>query len=96
MFYEYLVSMVQKGRITFANGTWVGPGQPSEQTQEACAEAIDACPMEWEYLNDKGSAGWELVAVDSSLVKGEIVPKLISSDEVEMSGYRILYLKRAV
>jgi len=35
MSYEYLVCMVQKGRITFANGKWVGSGQPSEQTQEA-------------------------------------------------------------
>jgi len=87
--------MSQQGKITHANGEWALSNEPSEQTQEAYAKVLDTCPSEWEYLNRIGSDGWELVAVNSSLVKGEMVPGFFSADEIEFSGNRVLYLKRA-
>jgi hypothetical protein len=57
--YEYQVCSVQYGRVTFVNGVWRGGVQMSEDTSAALA----SCPNVWDYLQEAGRDGWELVAV---------------------------------
>jgi hypothetical protein len=96
MRFEYLVCMSQRGKVTHANGEWTGAGDPADLDAKELEAALGSCPDEEEYLNRLGQAGWELVAVDSTVTSGEIVTGLISNDEFEISGYRTLYLKRSL
>jgi hypothetical protein len=57
--YEYQVCAVQYGRVTFVNGTWRGRVPMSEDT----SASLESCPNVWEYLQEAGGDGWELVAV---------------------------------
>jgi hypothetical protein len=58
MQYEYLVCLVQSGRVTFVNGEWQGTVQFGTTDTQA---ALDSCPQVWDYLNSAGSEGWELI-----------------------------------
>jgi hypothetical protein len=56
--FEYLVVYMEKDRVLTANGHWQGTvdrGQDGDR---------DSCPALFEYLEDAGAQGWELVAVD--------------------------------
>ncbi|MGB8507533.1 MAG: hypothetical protein WCD76_03930 [Pyrinomonadaceae bacterium] len=54
--YAYLVCQMQNSRIMFVNGAWQGT-IPLANTNEA----MDSCPMVWDYLRGAGDDGWELV-----------------------------------
>ena len=57
--YEYQVCSVQYGRVTFVNGRWRGSIPMGEDTNAS----LESCPNVWEYLQEAGRAGWELVSV---------------------------------
>lgn len=94
MRFEYRVCLSQQGKVTHANGEWQGTEDPAEHTAEAYEAVLPSCPTEWEYLNRVGQDGWELSAVDSTMMSGEIVSGFFSNDELDISSYRTLYLKR--
>lgn len=56
--FEYLVVYMESDRVLTANGHWQGTvdrGQDGDR---------DSCPALFEYLENAGAQGWELVAVD--------------------------------
>jgi hypothetical protein len=57
--FEYRVCQAQQGRMTFADGVWLG-----EVAQDAAdvVAAFESCPQVWDYLNEAGAEGWEMVA----------------------------------
>jgi hypothetical protein len=57
--FDYQVCSVQYGRVTFVNGTWRGRAPMSEDT----TASLESCPNVWDYLQEAGRDGWELVAV---------------------------------
>ncbi len=57
--YEYVVCQIQNSRITFVNGVWQGK---IDYRNADFNEAYNSCPYIWEYLQDAGLDGWELVA----------------------------------
>ena len=77
--YEYQVCSMQYGRVTFVNGTWNGSVRMSENT----SAALESCPNVWDYLQEAGKSGWELVSVVSH-------PNEQQPDAVQ----DMLYLKR--
>jgi hypothetical protein len=58
--YEYQVCSVQYGRVTFVNGAWRGTVPLSVGDTNV---ALESCPNTWDYLQEAGRDGWELVAV---------------------------------
>jgi hypothetical protein len=71
--YEYQVCQVQSARVTFVNGVWVGVLQPATNDHEA---ALNSCPMVWDYLQDAGREGWELVGTVNQPISGDNLEKL--------------------
>lgn len=59
--YEYQVCSAQYGRVTFVNGAWRGRLQMGS-TEDTNA-LLESCPNVWDYLQEAGRDGWELVAV---------------------------------
>lgn len=57
---EYLVCLVQKSRVTFVNGEWQGE-RPLDLDRPD--DSLDSCPRTWEFLQQVGARGWELVGV---------------------------------
>lgn len=55
--YEYQVALVLQNRVTLVNGKWQG------SLAEDQGGAIESCPLVWDYLNETGAWGWELVTV---------------------------------
>ena len=56
--FEYLVVYQENNRILTTNGHWQGTvdrGQDGDR---------ESCPSLFEYLENAGAQGWELVAVD--------------------------------
>lgn len=79
---EYLVCIVQSGRVTFVNGAWQGTVRLDSGDTQA---ALDSCPQVWDYLNRAGADGWELVgAVNIGITHDQSMSPLSSN----------LYLKR--
>jgi len=62
---EYLVCQTQYSRVTFVNGAWQGRVPLESGDSQA---ALDSCPWMWDYLNEAGHAGWELVTVANSAI----------------------------
>lgn len=56
--FEYLVVFMQNDRVLTANGHWQGLVDKGEDGD------VDSCPSLFEYLEDAGAQGWDLVAVD--------------------------------
>jgi len=75
--FEYRVCQVQYGRVTFVNGDWQGAIDPVGVNQE---QAVQSCPYVWDYLQQAGREGWDLVAAQSQ-----------SHND---TCWQILYLKR--
>lgn len=65
--YEYRVCQLQSSRVTFVNGAWQGGTSMDATTQEA----LDSCPLVWDYLASAGWDGWELVGVAEQTVSTE-------------------------
>jgi hypothetical protein len=89
--YEYLVCLVQQGKVTWVNGEWAGTVIPSSPGSNSAA-ALGSCPHTWSFLNEKGGDRWELVAVTAELVKGEVTG--FFSDQLDLTRTATLYLKR--
>ena len=71
--YEYQVCQVQRARVTFVNGSWLGEVAPSAENFEA---ALASCPAVWDYLQEAGREGWELVGAHDLQTTGETLEKL--------------------
>ena len=58
--FEYLVCSAQLQHLTFLNGRWQGEIPPN------AAGALNSCPHLFDFLQEAGESGWELVAVTST------------------------------
>ena len=58
--FEYLVCTAQLMHLTFINGQWQGE-RPANSPG-----ALESCPNLWEFLQEAGESGWELVTVTSA------------------------------
>ncbi|MCF7975593.1 MAG: hypothetical protein K9N55_17385 [Phycisphaerae bacterium] len=58
--FEYRVCTVQFSRVTFVNAVWMGKVQIADGNADVIV--VNSCPMMYEYLQDAGNDGWELVA----------------------------------
>jgi hypothetical protein len=81
--FEYQVCLVQNSRATFVNGRWQGRIPLNPDRSE---EGLDSCLHIWDYLQQVGAAGWELVAVTDSAYESA----------KESQHFQLLYLKRAM
>ena len=63
--FEYRVCQMQSGRITFVNGQWQGRVDYHNADQTI---AMNSCPEIWDYLQQCGPEGWELVTVANTVV----------------------------
>jgi hypothetical protein len=68
MQFEYLVCQVQYGRITFTNGEWQGSVALSSGDSQ---KALDSCPQIWDYLNEVGRKGWQLITSANMSITNE-------------------------
>ena len=68
MQFEYLVCQTQFSRVTFANGEWQGSVALNSGDSQA---ALDSCPQVWDYLNQAGRAGWQLVTAANATITSE-------------------------
>ena len=58
--FEYLVCSAQMMHLTFINGQWQGEVPPNT------TGALESCPQLYDFLQEVGDSGWELVAVTST------------------------------
>jgi len=58
--FEYLICSVQLMHITFVNDQWQGDLPPNSNG------ALETCPKLWEFLQEVGADGWELVTVTTT------------------------------
>lgn len=56
--FEYLVVYMENDRVLTANGHWQGEVEKGEDG------AAESCPSLFEYLEQAGAQGWDLVALD--------------------------------
>lgn len=68
MQFEYLVCQTQFSRVTFANGQWQGTIPISSGDSQA---ALNSCPEVWEYLEQAGRAGWQLITAANATITNE-------------------------
>jgi len=68
MQFEYLVCQTQYGRVTFANGQWQGTIAIGAGDTQA---TLDSCPQVWDYLNQVGRLGWQLIATANATITNE-------------------------
>jgi len=68
MQFEYLVCQTQYGRVTFANGQWQGTTAIGAGDTQA---TLDSCPQVWDYLNQVGRLGWQLIATANATITNE-------------------------
>ncbi len=58
--FEYQILQSQNAAVTFVNGQWQGEGSPQQATE--AADPLAGCPVLWDYLDQAGEQGWELIA----------------------------------
>ena len=58
--FEYMVCTAQLMHLTFVNGQWQGDLSPD------APGALDTCPTVWDFLQEAGEGGWELVTVNTA------------------------------
>lgn len=68
MQFEYLVCQTQFSRVTFANGKWQGSVALNSGDSQA---ALDSCPEVWDYLNEAGRTGWQLIATANATITND-------------------------
>ncbi|MDQ2920159.1 MAG: hypothetical protein M3R52_00880 [Acidobacteriota bacterium] len=54
--------------MTFANGEWQRSIALSSGDSQA---ALDSCPQVWDYLNQVGRAGWQLITAANATITNE-------------------------
>jgi len=64
--FEYMVCSTQLMRVTFINGEWQGELPPNANG------ALETCPPLWDFLQEAGANGWELVAVTNTSKPDEL------------------------
>ncbi len=57
--FEYRVCQSQQSRVTFVDGAWAGAVPTTDADPQ---KALDSCQKVWDYLNQAGAEGWELVS----------------------------------
>ncbi|MDM8518605.1 hypothetical protein QUF64_01055 [Anaerolineales bacterium HSG6] len=57
--FDYMICSSQLMRITFVNGRWQGTLPPD------MPNALNTCPDVWEFLQQVGSNGWELISTNA-------------------------------
>ena len=65
--FEYQLCQIQESRVTFVNGVWQGERELNPDDTDA---SLNSCPQTWEYLQQAGAAGWELVGALNRLHTG--------------------------
>ena len=68
MQFEYLVCQTQYSRVTFANGEWQGTIALNSGDSQA---ALDSCPQVWDYLNEAGRVGWQLITAVNATITND-------------------------
>ena len=68
MQFEYLVCQTQFSRVTFANGKWQGSVALNSGDSQA---ALDSCPEVWDYLNEAGRLGWQLIGSANATITND-------------------------
>jgi hypothetical protein len=68
MQFEYLVCQTQYSRVTFVNGAWQGTVALDAGDSQA---ALDSCPQVWDYLDQAGRAGWQLITAANATITNE-------------------------
>jgi hypothetical protein len=68
MQFEYLVCQTQYSRVTFANGEWQGTVALISGDSQA---ALDSCPQVWDYLNEAGRVGWQLITAANATITND-------------------------
>jgi hypothetical protein len=76
MQFEYLVCQVQYSRVTFVNGEWQGTLAVSSGDSQA---SLNSCPQVWDYLNEVGRTGWNLITAVNATITDEGQVSQISS-----------------
>lgn len=71
--FEYQVCQIQESRVTFVNGVWQGEREMAPDNPDA---SLNSCPQTWEYLQEVGAAGWELVGALNRSYTGADVQQL--------------------
>ncbi len=94
MVYEYLYCICVDDRVQWANNQWAGEGDPL--TAKDPEKLIDTCPRVFDFLNQRGQQGWELVAATNVLSGGEVVTRFFRENELRMTGFQAIYLKRVL
>lgn len=56
--FEYLVVFMENDRVLRANGHWQGLVEEGEPGAE------ESCPTLFDYFEEAGAQGWDLVALD--------------------------------
>lgn len=56
--FEYLVVYMENDRVLTANGHWQGEVAKGEEGD------TESCPSLFDYLEQAGAQGWDLVAID--------------------------------
>lgn len=68
MQFEYQVCQTQSSRVTFVNGQWQGTVALSSGDPQA---ALSSCLDVWDYLEQAGRAGWQLVTAANATITTE-------------------------
>ncbi|MBI1923708.1 hypothetical protein HYR99_05605 [Candidatus Poribacteria bacterium] len=76
--FEYQVCQIQESRVTFVNGVWQGEREMVPDNPDA---SLNSCPQTWEYLQEAGAAGWELVGALNRYHPGVQVQQLFLKRE---------------
>jgi hypothetical protein len=66
--FDYLVCTCQSAKVTWVNGQWRGTVPLSTDPNES-GRLLDSCPATWDFLNEMGGEGWELVAAYTTTVE---------------------------
>jgi hypothetical protein len=66
--YEYSIAAAQLNFVTFVDGQWQGTLPPN------AAGALQSCPRVWDFLNEMGQEGWDLVSVVANPVEEQAEP----------------------
>ena len=93
--FEYRVCQIQHSRVTFVDGKWQG-GKPCDP--EHSRDSLESCPDVYQFLQEAGVVGWELVSAVARFNRRVEAPglldQLFGDDDVSVTFYDTLYLKR--
>ena len=64
--FEYMICSAQLMYVTFVNGQWQGELPPN------ATSALETCPKLWDFLQNAGQNGWDLITVTTSAKPDEL------------------------